>query len=110
MRETLFQYRCRLIRSFIRLGLGYVNPWSHFFLHPIVFELWGSFCQNIEEMSGENPAPEMDTLMAFADDAVLLRDDSLSEADVDLEQEALLLAAQSRSEKRSKLLKNAVSE
>ena len=100
MRETVFQYHCRLTRSFFRLGIGYINPWSHFFLHPIVFELWDSFCQDTEEYPDNNGSNEMDTLMQFADDAAFVNGGSPSEADVDLEQEALLLEAHSRAKKR----------
>ena len=102
MRETKFQYRIRLIRSFLRLGCGYLNPWSHFFMHPIVFELWASFCQNIEDQVSNDGSPDMDTFMGFADDAVgPIGDNSSTGADVDLEQEELLLAAQSRAKCRS---------
>ena len=101
MHETVFQYRVRLIRSFFRLGCGYLNPWSHFFLHPIVFELWDSFHQNIEDQVSIDESPDVDTLMAFADDAACpVRDDSSAGADVDLEQEELLLAAQCRTKRR----------
>ena len=108
MRETLFQYRCRLVRSFCRLGIGYFNPWSHFFLHPIVFELWDSFCQNTEDYPGASASNGMDSMMHFADDVTLANDNSSLGTETDLEQEALLLAAHSRSEKRAKQLKKQV--
>ena len=108
MRETLFQYRCRLVRSFWRLGIGYFNPWSHFFLHPIVFELWDSFCQNTEEYPDASNSNEMETMMHFADDATIHNDSSSLDTEIDLEQEALLLAAQTRSEKRARQLKKQV--
>ena len=78
-------------------------------MHPIVFELWDSFCQNTEDLSNEGGSNEMDTMMAFADDDALLSGASSPESEVDREQEALLLAAHVRSEKRSKSLKDMVS-
>ena len=106
MYETTIQYRWRLIRSFFQLGIGYINPWSHFFRHPIVFELWDSFHQNNEGFPNDNGSDEMDTLMQFADDGVLVPNDgSGPESEVDPELETLLLSAQSRSKTKKQCLK-----
>ena len=90
--ETPFRYRCRLIRSFFRLGIGYLNPWSHFFLHPIVFELWDSFHQNTEGVANDNGSDDME-MMHFADDGIVTNDGSVPDSEVDPELETLLLAA-----------------
>lgn len=79
-------------------------------MHPIVFELWDSFCQNTEGSLDENGSNEMDTLMSFADDAIHVGESPSPDSEIDQEQEELLLAVQARAEKRFKQLKNSVSE
>ena len=70
-------------------------------MHPIVFELWDSFHQNIEVSSHDFGSDDMDTMIHFADDVNLGNNETSGlDSEADPELEACLLAAESKAKRR----------